>query len=93
MNSYFTPRTIAKFATQYVVHSVVGTAAIATLNQVTDTDPTEPSQANEIGGSVIGLVVAMKLRSRTDVLVDRVADWNMDRKVQKVADHIETNIQ
>jgi len=56
------------------------------MNQLADTDPDTSNEAIEIGGSVIGLIVSMKLRPHTDRMVDRVADWNIDRKLKNIKD-------
>ncbi len=79
-------RVVAKFATRCIVHSAVAQASVATMNQLADTDPDTSNEAIEIGGSVIGFVVSLKLRPHTDRMVDRVADWNIDRKLKNIKD-------
>jgi hypothetical protein len=82
--------TFKRFFAKYVVRSAVATvAATATKTAVTSVvDVEEESFSDEalnLGCTVTGVVVALQLGRRTDALVDRIADWRVNRKTVETA--------
>lgn len=84
---------IKRFVAKYVVRSAVATAvSTATEAAVTSVmDIEEESFSNDalhLGCVVTGVAAALKLGSRTDALVDRIADWRINRKTVETASEV-----
>lgn len=74
----FAPRDVAKFATTAVTGATVAYSADYVIESTTDIDT--DNILVDATTTVFGALVALKLKPRTDALVDRVANARAIRK-------------
>lgn len=79
----FTKRNIVKAVKDYIVMTVVANATSVAINTVVD-EPTENQETGIWAASALtGVVVAQVTRKRTDRMIDSIADWRKNRKVEE----------
>ena len=82
----FTKRNFVKFTKDMIVLSVVTNATNVALTAVLDEqDPGDETfvTTHDTAAMVTGTAVTVLTRSYTDGLIDRVADWRQNRKVEE----------
>lgn len=82
----FTKRNFVKFTKDMIVLSVVTNATNVALSAILDEQDDVDGEfitTHDTASMVTGTAVCVLTRSYTDGLIDRVADWRQNRKVEE----------
>lgn len=80
------PRLIARYATRMATTAVCTNLSTIALDRAVPSEPDDYSNQSkvQVGGFVIGTLIASQTYKHTDALVDRIADARTLRKAAKV---------
>lgn len=79
----FTKRNLVKFAKDYFIMSVVAQATDVAIHTVVEETTENQEMGIRAASLVNGWMVSKALRRPTDAMIDRIADWRVNRKVEE----------